>query len=74
VIVKIKTVEGRQFESFQTAALGLEYAAASAIRKAFNCTSQLVSAGGDDSAMQAANGMFFDIVKTDEGLTLLQDF
>lgn len=73
MIVKIKTVEGRQFESSQTASLGVEYAAASAIRQAFNVTSQLVSAGGDDSAMQAANGMFFDILQTEEGLTLLQD-
>jgi hypothetical protein len=73
MIVKIKTTSGQQIESFQTSALGVEFAAASAIRQAFNCCSQLVPTGGDDNAMKAANGMFFDIVKTEGGLTLLQD-
>lgn len=71
--ITIKTNQGQVLTSTQSTALGIEHAAASAIRQSFDCASHLVPTGQDDNGMQADNGMFFDIVKTKDGLTLLQD-
>ncbi len=43
--VTIKTTAGGVLASTQSAALGIEHAAASAIRQAFSCASCLVPAG-----------------------------
>lgn len=73
MIVVIKSRGGPSVITHQTGALGIEHAASCAIREVFQCSSHLVPTSQDESGMRAENGLFFDIVKNKNGLTLLQD-